>query len=65
MTHFQGPGKNDPARSQGWARVLANPASGAQGAAAQLPAIISALESAGVRAVVSFTSADRSPAEQS
>lgn len=65
MTHFQGPGKNDPARSQGWARVLANPASGAQGAAAQLPAIINALESAGMRAVVSFTSADRSPAEQS
>lgn len=65
MSHFQGPGNNEPTHSQAWARVLANPSSGEQGAAAQLPAVITALESAGMRAVVSFTSVERSPAEQS
>ena len=65
MTSLQGPATNTSAQSWRWARVLANPASGAQGAAAHLPAVINALESIGMRAVVSFTSKERSPSEQS
>jgi diacylglycerol kinase (ATP) len=52
-----------PTQTQRWARLLVNPASGAQGAVAQLPTIVSALESAGMQAVISFTTADRSPTE--
>src|SRR5256885_186597 len=54
---------SSPDRTQRWARLLVNPASGAQGAVAQLPTIVNALESAGMQAVISFISEERSPTE--
>jgi diacylglycerol kinase (ATP) len=51
------------AQTQRWARLLVNPASGAQGALAQLPTIVNALEQVGMHVVISFTAADRSPTE--
>jgi diacylglycerol kinase (ATP) len=66
VTHIQLP-LNDlprfPERTGRWARLLVNPASGAQGAVAQLPTIVNALERAGMHAVVSFTTEERSPTE--
>ncbi len=50
-------------RTARWARLIVNPASGAQGAVGQLPAIVAALEGAGMRVVLSFTSAEASPAD--
>jgi diacylglycerol kinase (ATP) len=47
-------------RTRRWARLLVNPTSGAQGALAQLPTILNALEQVGMQAVVSFTSPERS-----
>jgi len=58
------PPTNDPSsRTQRLARLLVNPASGAQGALAQLPTVVNALERAGMQAVISFTTADNSPTE--
>ncbi len=66
MTRIQSSADDAPSppnRMSRWARLLVNPASGAQGALAQLPTIVNALEGAGMQAVVSFTTADRSPSE--
>jgi diacylglycerol kinase (ATP) len=52
-----------PGRTERWARLLVNPSSGEQGAVAQLPTIVNALESVGMQAVVSFTSQEHSPTE--
>jgi diacylglycerol kinase (ATP) len=49
----------DPARR--WARVILNPASGAQGGLAQLPAIVAALEGIGMQTVISFVGAGAAP----
>jgi len=54
---------SSPERAHRWARLLINPASGAQGAVAQLPTIVHALEHAGLQAVVSFITEERSPTE--
>jgi diacylglycerol kinase (ATP) len=50
-------------RSKRWVRLLVNPSSGAQGAVAQLPMIVGALEDAGMQVVLSFTSPDRPPTD--
>lgn len=49
------------APEQRWARLLVNPVSGPGGAVAELPTIIAALEGAGLRVVLSFTSSETSP----
>ena len=48
-------------RTKRWARLLVNPSSGNQGAVWQLPRIVAALEGAGMRVVLSFTTADGPP----
>lgn len=52
-----------PDRTKRWARLLVNPSSGAQSAVSQLPAIVAALEGAGLHVVLSFTTAEHSPTE--
>jgi diacylglycerol kinase (ATP) len=59
-THHSAP---PPNRAERWARLLVNPSSGAQSAVSQLPAIIAALEGAGLQVVLSFTEAEHSPTE--
>jgi diacylglycerol kinase (ATP) len=50
-------------RTQRRARLLVNPSSGTQGALAQLPTVVNALENGGMQVVVSFTSQERSTTE--
>jgi diacylglycerol kinase (ATP) len=54
-------GRRSDDRTKRWARLLVNPSSGAQSAVPQLPALVAALEGAGMQVALSFIAAESSP----